>query len=59
MDKIIIKLKKELKANADKQVKESAKRFFKEEIKVYGIKTATVLKIAKEYFKLIKDLEKK
>lgn len=59
MNKIIIKLKKELKANADKQTKESAQRFFKEEIKVYGIKTVTVSKIAKEYFKLIKDSKKK
>lgn len=59
MDRIIIKLKKELRASADKQTKESAKRFFKEEIKVYGIKTATVSKIGKEYFKSIKDLEKK
>ncbi|MFA5986755.1 MAG: DNA alkylation repair protein [Parcubacteria group bacterium] len=52
-------LRKELRKNADKDVKKSGERFFKEDVKFYGIKTATVAKIAKKYFSLIKDLQKK
>jgi len=52
-------IRSELKKNAYESVRESGKRFFKEQVKLYGVKTATVSKIAKDYFKEIKDKEKK
>jgi 3-methyladenine DNA glycosylase AlkD len=57
--KILDILRKELHTFADADVKKSGERFFKEDVKLYGIKTATVTKIAKKYFSLIKDLQKK
>lgn len=59
MNTTIKKIREELKALSDEDVKKSAQRFFKEKIKVYGLKTAEVRKIAKKYFPQIKDLEKK
>ncbi len=58
MKNIIPELRKELFALSDDKTKESSFRFFKEEIKPYGIKTDLVVKLAKEYFKYIKDLDK-
>lgn len=57
-NKIIEDLRKELKKNSDPKLKESSKRFFKEEIKVYGIKIATVTAISKKYYPEIKELKK-
>lgn len=59
MNKIIKKVKDELKANADEKTKNSSQRFFKEKVKLYGVKTALVVKIAKDCFADIKDLSKK
>ena len=59
MNKIIKQIREELKAGADEKVKISAQRFFKDEIKVYGLKSAAVTKIAKTYFSQIKQLNKK
>jgi 3-methyladenine DNA glycosylase AlkD len=58
-NQIIISIRSELKKNADVKTKESGKRFFKEDVKLYGVKTAIVSRIAKEHFKEIKDKEKK
>ena len=57
--KIISEIRDELKDNADDLTRESGKRFFKEEVKLYGVKTAAVSKIGKKYFAQIKDKEKK
>ena len=54
MDKILDALREELRKNADEKTRASSQRFFKEEIKVYGIKSAQVNKISKEIFKSIK-----
>lgn len=59
MSSIVKKIREELKAAADEKVKISTQRFFKEEIKVYGLKSAAVTKIANTYFSQIKSLEKK
>lgn len=56
---IVLKIRKELKELSDPQVKKSGERFFKEEIKSYGVKTGEVIKIAKKYFKEVKNLPKK
>jgi 3-methyladenine DNA glycosylase AlkD len=56
---ILSTIRTELKENADEKTKESGKRFFKEEVKLCGVKSATVSKIAKEYFNKIKGSGKK
>ena len=47
MKSIIAKTIKKLEESADEKTRESSKRFFKEEIKCHGLKSAQVLKIAK------------
>lgn len=59
MDKILKKLRGELKKNADEKSKNSFQRFFKEKVKIYGVKTAVISKIGKEYFSAVKELGKK
>jgi 3-methyladenine DNA glycosylase AlkD len=51
-------IRKDLTQNADEQTKESGLTFFKEAVKLYGVKSAVVGKIAKEHFKAVKHLEK-
>jgi len=58
MDNIITQVRNELKNNSDKKTQESSLHFFKEEINCYGVKSATVIKIAKDYFKRLKDRSK-
>ena len=59
MLKIVTNIRKDLKKNSDKKTKESSKRFFKEEVLVYGVKSAIVSEISKKYFKYITELNKK
>jgi 3-methyladenine DNA glycosylase AlkD len=54
-----MQLRAELEAAADEHTKETAHRFFKEEIKLYGVKSPTVGKIAKTHWRQIKSLSKK
>jgi Predicted DNA alkylation repair enzyme len=58
MNPIIQQLRQDLEANADEHTKEAAKRFFKEDIKVYGVKTPVVGKIAKKHWPQVKGLGK-
>lgn len=58
MKNFIDKIRSKLKQNSDKKTKESGLHFFKEKVKIYGVKTALVGKIGKEYFKTIKDKKK-
>jgi len=58
MNDILNNLRKELSANTDEATKKSSEMFFKEDVKVYGIKTALVGKISSEYFNKIKDFKK-
>jgi 3-methyladenine DNA glycosylase AlkD len=58
MNTIIQQIRQDLTANADTQTKESAQHYFKEDIKVYGVKTAVVGKIAKKYWQQAKTLPK-
>lgn len=51
-------IRKALKENADPQILASAKKFFKEEIKIYGVSSAAAQKIGKENLKLIKGSPK-
>lgn len=58
MNNIIIRLRKELKSNSDEAIQKSGKRFFKEEVKMYGMKSSVANKICKEYFQSVKDKNK-
>jgi len=58
MPSLIEQVRADLKANSDLKTAETAHRFFKEEVRVYGIKAATVEKIAKTHWKQAKTLSK-
>lgn len=47
---VLVKIRKELKANIDQKYKEGSIRYFKEKIKVYGVRTPVLRKIANQYF---------
>lgn len=59
MNKIITQIRKELNHNSELHTKNTGQNFFKEKIKLYGVKTALVIKIAKAYDKEILALDKK
>jgi len=54
MDPVIAHIRKDLKASADPATRKTFQRFFKEEVKYYGVKVPTVRKIARKYWKEIK-----
>ena len=58
MAEIIHEIRKELEENSDPKTLESAKHFFKEQIKLYGVKTAKVSKIGKKYLQQLKGKPK-
>jgi len=58
MDPIIARIRQELAAQADPGIQKSSKRFFKEDITCYGMKTATVIAMAKKYWKEVKGRPK-
>jgi 3-methyladenine DNA glycosylase AlkD len=58
MNPIISTIRAELVAGADDETRASAHRFFKEEIKVYGVKSAGVRRIAGKYWKEVATLDK-
>lgn len=52
MTKIITEIRNRLKENSDEKLKESGQTFFKEKVKVYGVKTVIVSNIGKEFFNI-------
>jgi len=58
MNKIIENLKTELLRNADEKTKLSGERFFKEEVNIYGIRSAAVNRISRDHYKAIEDKSK-
>lgn len=58
MNSILDKIRLELAQKADEQTQSSGQRFFKEPVRLYGVKTAVVTKIAKAYFKEINQQSK-
>lgn len=58
MDPVITRIRKELESIADPALQESSKRFFKEEIRCYGTKTAAVIALAKKSWKDVKNRPK-
>lgn len=59
MESLLEDLRKELKQKSDIYTYKSIQKFFKENIKAYGIKSKDINRISKEYFKRIEHLEKK
>jgi len=59
MASIIHDIREELALSADEKTKSSSQKFFKEEIKCYGIKTGVVSQIAKKSWKAVKDMDKR
>jgi 3-methyladenine DNA glycosylase AlkD len=59
METIIEKIRKELIRNADEKTRIQGERFFKENVKIYGLKSAQTVQISKEFFKTIPDKSKK
>ncbi len=55
---IVEDIKKELRENVDEQYRQSIQRFFKEEIKLLGVKTPIFRKITQKYFSAIQDRPK-
>lgn len=58
MDPVIARIRQELTALADPEIQKTSKRYFKEEIRCYGMKTATVIAMAKKYWKEVKEQSK-
>lgn len=58
MEAILRSIRQDLQDSADEQTKATSHRFFKEEVLVYGVKSAVVIKIAKRHWKEISYLDK-
>jgi 3-methyladenine DNA glycosylase AlkD len=58
MTKIIEDIRNELIKNADEKTRISGEHFFKEEVKLHGLKSAAVAEIAKKFYKTIPDKNK-
>jgi len=58
MDLIISQIRRDLESHADPEIRKTSQQFFKEEIKCYGMKSATVIAIAKKYWKIVKERSK-
>jgi len=58
MNDILQRIRQSLIENADEKTRHQSEYFFKEQVTVYGVKSATVQKISKEIFAEIKDKTK-
>ena len=52
-------VREELAQSVDEKTRDGAQRFFKEEVKFHGVKTAAVKKIAQKYHRAIKGRDKR
>jgi 3-methyladenine DNA glycosylase AlkD len=58
MVNLIEDIRQDLISNADEKTKETGERFFKENVKMFGIKSALLRRISKEHYKTLKDKSK-
>ena len=56
---LVAAIRREFEAAADPKYRESIKRFFKEDIDVYGVRTDDARRISNEYFKQVRHLPKR
>lgn len=55
MDPVIGRIREELVSAADPEIQKTSRRFFREEITCYGMKTAAVVALAKKYWKEVNN----
>jgi 3-methyladenine DNA glycosylase AlkD len=58
MNGILAEIRAELRRESNDRAQESGRRFFREAVKLYGVRTATVTKIADRYFRELPDHDK-
>jgi 3-methyladenine DNA glycosylase AlkD len=58
MSNVLDQIRSDLKIATDEKTQKSFQRFFKEQVKYYGVKTDVVGKIAKKYWSQVKTLDK-
>jgi 3-methyladenine DNA glycosylase AlkD len=58
MNKTVNEIRKELIAKSDEKVKASGERFFKEAVKMYGLRSALVTEISRDHFRNLSDNSK-
>jgi 3-methyladenine DNA glycosylase AlkD len=58
LNKIIILVRQDLEAHSDAKTRESGMSFFKEPVRLYGVRNGVVDKIGKEHFKQVRNLAK-
>ena len=58
MPNVIALIRADLKVSVDEKTRQSFQRFFKEQVKYYGVKIEIVRKIAKKYWRQVKTLDK-
>jgi 3-methyladenine DNA glycosylase AlkD len=58
VNSIIKKIRAELIRNADEKTRIQGEKFFKENIKIYGLRSAQTVQISKEFYKTIPDKSK-
>jgi 3-methyladenine DNA glycosylase AlkD len=59
METIIEKIRKELKKFADEKTRIQGEKFFRETVKIYGLRTTQVGQISKEFYKKLPETDKK
>lgn len=55
---VVAAVRAELVQNADARTRESAQRFFREPVMLYGVKTPVVREIARRHFRRVRHMEK-
>jgi len=58
MQSIIKSVRRDFKENSDEKTRIQGERFFKEDVKLYGLKSAAVSEIGNRYFRLLPDKNK-
>lgn len=58
MEKIIDKIRAEIIMNSDEKIRIQGERFFKENVRIYGLKSTQTQQIGKEYYRTFPDKSK-
>jgi 3-methyladenine DNA glycosylase AlkD len=58
MADVVQRVRMDLQRSSDEKVRASGSRFFKEEVRMYGVKTAVATRIGKEHFKAVRHQSK-
>ncbi len=58
MDRVIEKIRKKLIENSDEKIRKSSETFFKESVRIYGLRSSVVHSMSREIFKELSDRSK-